>query len=128
MKGQFSRASRRIPERVIIEARGWGWEISTLNSAMAATTFPRPEFRSIRLYAFLRGESPEGIVESFPALNLEQAYGAIAFYLAHQQTVDAHLQKGRADFERMREEARRKHPALYAKLEAARRTMPSSRA
>jgi len=80
------------------------------------------------VYAFLRGESPEGIVESFPALSLEQAYGAIAFYLAHQQTVDAYLQKGRADFERMREEARREHPALYAKLEAARRSMPSSRA
>ncbi len=79
------------------------------------------------VYAFLRGESPEGIVESFPALSLEQAYGAIAFYLAHQQTIDAYLQKGRADFERMREESRRKYPALYAKLEAARRSMPSSR-
>jgi hypothetical protein len=28
----------------------------------------------------------------------------------------------------MREEARRKHPALYARLEAARRSMPSPRA
>jgi uncharacterized protein (DUF433 family) len=37
------------------------------------------------VYAFLRGESPEGIVESFPALRLEQAYGAIAFYLAHRK-------------------------------------------
>ena len=80
------------------------------------------------VHAFLRGESPEGIVESFPALSLEQAYGGVAFYLAHQHTVNAYLQEGRADFERMREEARRKHPALYAKLEAARRSMPSSRA
>ena len=62
-----------------------------------------------------------------PALSLEQAYGAIAFYLAHQQMVDAYLQKGREDFERMREESRRKHPTLYVKLEAARRSMPSSR-
>jgi uncharacterized protein (DUF433 family) len=75
------------------------------------------------VYAFLRGESPEGIVESFPALRLEQAYGAIAFCLAHQQMVDVYLQKGRADFEQMREEARRKHPSLYAKLEAARRSI-----
>jgi uncharacterized protein (DUF433 family) len=29
------------------------------------------------VYAFLRGESPDGIVESFPALSLEQVYGAI---------------------------------------------------
>src|SRR5271169_2358906 len=80
------------------------------------------------VYAFLRGESPEGIVESFPSLSLEQAYGAVAYYLAHQVTLDAYLQKGRAEFERMREESRRKHPALYAKLEAARRSMQSSRA
>jgi uncharacterized protein (DUF433 family) len=80
------------------------------------------------VYAFLRGESPEGIVESFPALSLEQAYGAVAFYLAHQQTIDAYLQKGREDFERMREESRRKHPALYARLQAARRSLQSSRA
>jgi uncharacterized protein (DUF433 family) len=80
------------------------------------------------VYAFLRGESPEGIVESFPVLGLEQAYGAIAFYLAHQETIDAYLQEGRAEFERMREEARRKHPALYAKLKAARRSLAAPRA
>jgi len=79
------------------------------------------------VYAFLRGESPEGIIESFPALSLEQAYGAVTFYLAHQETVDAYLQKGRADLAQMRDESRRKYPALYAKLEAARRSMPSSR-
>jgi uncharacterized protein (DUF433 family) len=78
------------------------------------------------VYAFLRGESPEGIVESFPSLSLEQAYGAVAYYLAHQQSIDAYLQKGRADFERMRDESRRKNPALYARLEAARRSMQSS--
>lgn len=96
---------------------------------MAATTFPAPASRSIPLCTPSCAVSPlEGIVESFPALSLEQAYGAIAFYLAHQPTIDAYLQKGRADFERMREEARRKHPALYAKLEAARRSMPGARA
>jgi uncharacterized protein (DUF433 family) len=70
-------------------------------------------------YAFLRGESPEGIAESFPALALEQVFRAIAFYLANRDTIDAYLQAGRAEFARMRDEARRKHPALYAKLEAA---------
>ena len=79
------------------------------------------------VYAFLRGESPEGIVESFPSLRLEQVYGAIAYYLANQGTIDAYLEKGQAEFERMREESRRKHPALYAKLEAARRSMPGRR-
>jgi uncharacterized protein (DUF433 family) len=72
------------------------------------------------VYAFLRGESPEGIAESFTALSLEQVFGAVAFYLANRESIDAYLRGGRAEFARMRDEARRKHPALYSKLEAAR--------
>lgn len=37
------------------------------------------------VYAFLRGESPEGIVDSFPVLQLEQIFGALAFYMANRQ-------------------------------------------
>jgi uncharacterized protein (DUF433 family) len=72
------------------------------------------------VYAFLRGESPDGIAESFPALSLEQVYGALAFYLGHRDIIDAYLRAGKADFARLREQARRDHPALYAKIEAAR--------
>jgi uncharacterized protein (DUF433 family) len=36
------------------------------------------------VYAFLNGVSPESIQDSFPVLTLEQVYGAIAYYLAHQ--------------------------------------------
>jgi uncharacterized protein (DUF433 family) len=80
------------------------------------------------VYAFLRGESPDDIAESFPAISLEQVFGAIAFYLANRESIDAYLRDGRADFARMRDEARRKHPALYSKLEAARHgaTTPSA--
>ena len=77
------------------------------------------------VYAFLRGESPEGIAESFPAVSLEQVFGAIAFYLANRDTIDTYLREERAEFARLREESRRKHPALYAKLEAARHVMPN---
>lgn len=79
------------------------------------------------VYAFLRGESPEGIAESFPALSLEQVYGAVAFYLANQRAIDAYLQEGKAEFSRLREEARRKHPLLYAKLDVARKSTPGPR-
>ena len=80
------------------------------------------------VYAFLRGESPEGIVESFPALSLEQVFGTVAFYLANRESIDAYLRDGRVEFARMRDEARRKHPALYSKLEATRHGAPSSSA
>jgi len=77
------------------------------------------------VYAFQRGESPEGIVDSFPALTLEQVFGAVAFYLANRESIDAYLRDGRTEFARMRDEARRRHPALYSKLEAARHGAPS---
>ncbi|HTX76752.1 MAG TPA: DUF433 domain-containing protein [Terracidiphilus sp.] len=37
---------------------------------------------------FREGESPEAIRSDFPTLTLEQVYGAIAFYLGHQDEVD----------------------------------------
>jgi uncharacterized protein (DUF433 family) len=77
------------------------------------------------VYAFLRGESPEVIADSFPALSLGQVFGAVAFYLANRESIDVYLQDGRTEFARMRDEARRKHPALYAKLESARHEAPS---
>src|ERR1035441_8495769 len=73
------------------------------------------------VYAFLRGESPEGIAESFPALGLEQIFGALAFYMANREIVDRYLSEGRRSGEAMRQQAQGDHPALYAKLAAARR-------
>jgi uncharacterized protein (DUF433 family) len=37
------------------------------------------------VYAFLRGESPERIADSFPALSVEQGYGAVAVYLSDRR-------------------------------------------
>ena len=77
------------------------------------------------VYAYLRGESPEGITESFLGLSPEQVFGALAFYHANRAVIDRHLEQERAEFNRAREEARRRRPALYAKLEAARDGAPS---
>jgi hypothetical protein len=60
--------------------------------------------------AFLRGESPEGIAESFPALELEQIFGALTFYMANRELVDRYLKDGGREFEAMRQEARRNNP------------------
>jgi hypothetical protein len=65
------------------------------------------------------------IVESFPAVSLERVFGAVAFYLANRESIDAYLRDGRAEFARVREEARRNYPALYSKLEAARNVAPN---
>ena len=65
-------------------------------------------------YAYLRGESPEGIAESFPALTLEQIFGALTFYLANRKLVDNYLSEGRRELETLREEARRNCPCMQS--------------
>ena len=73
------------------------------------------------VYAFRDGQTPEGIVRSFPLLSLEQAYGAIAYYLANREQVDAYLEQGEADYEAFRKKTREADPELYQRLAAARK-------
>lgn len=78
------------------------------------------------VYAFLEGQTAEGIAQAFPVLTLEQVYGAIAYYLAHQEAVDEHLAQGRRDFEEKRRAAREADPTFYQKLAAARQREPAA--
>lgn len=44
------------------------------------------------VYPFKNGASPESILRSFPQIgDLERVYGAITFYLANKQSVEAYL-------------------------------------
>jgi uncharacterized protein (DUF433 family) len=72
------------------------------------------------IYAFLNGLSPESIVDSFPVLTLEQVYGAIAYYLAHQSKVDTYLRQGEADFAALSQRLREQNFLLHQKLAAFR--------
>lgn len=71
-------------------------------------------------YAFLRGSSPESIAQSFPVLTLEEVYGGIAFYLAHQAEVDALLQQTEAEFSALEKASREANSPLHKKLREAR--------
>jgi uncharacterized protein (DUF433 family) len=71
------------------------------------------------VYAFRSGASPADIVQSFPLLQLEQVYGAIAFYLANRPAIDAYLAAEELAFDAMPQPLRVDDPALYAKLMAA---------
>lgn len=79
------------------------------------------------VYAFLGGQSPESIVDSFPTLSLEQVYGAITFYLSNRDEIDAYLKQGEEEFEALRSASREANPQLYKKLEEARQQSPRSR-
>ena len=43
------------------------------------------------IHAFQRGETPEGIVQSYSTLSLPDVYAVVSYYLANPGTIDAYL-------------------------------------
>jgi uncharacterized protein (DUF433 family) len=72
------------------------------------------------IYLFREGMSAESIVESYPALSLEQVHGALAFYLGNQKEIDAYLADGQRAAQSQHEQSRRTNAELIAKLQRAR--------
>jgi len=72
------------------------------------------------IYAFRRGAAPETIRRSFPVLTLEDVYGALTFYLAHEQEIDDYLKRSESELEvqaqQRREQFRSEKPELYERL------------
>jgi uncharacterized protein (DUF433 family) len=65
------------------------------------------------VHPFKNGVSPESIFRSFPMIgSLEKVYGAITFYLAHKDVVEAYLR----DQERLSRELATKQPPLPESL------------
>ena len=65
------------------------------------------------VHPFKNGASPEGILRSFPLIgSLEKVYGALTFYLANRDAVEAYL----CDQERLSEELAAKQPPLPESL------------
>ena len=77
------------------------------------------------VYSFRAGDSPETIRQNFSSLTLEQVYGAITFYLAHEQEVDANIREGEAEIGRTVPPLSESRPELYARLERARHEVAS---
>ena len=68
------------------------------------------------VHEYKNGGPVESIRQSFPTLTLEQIHGALAFYLANQQEVEASIQNN----ERLWEEFRARH-ASHSALSPARK-------
>jgi len=73
------------------------------------------------VFAFLRGASPESIQRSFPTIELETVYGAVAYYLANQEEIDKYLAQGDAEFAALEHNSRTTHGAWYSRLQQARK-------
>jgi hypothetical protein len=77
--------------------------------------------------AFREGHSPETICQEYPALTLEEAYGAIAYYLAHEQEVDAYLARQQQRWAEIREQVEARPSPVVERLRSLRKTrLPES--
>ena len=72
------------------------------------------------VYLFREGMSPESMVESYPALTLEQVHGALAFYLGNQNEIDTYLADGQRAAQSQHQQSRQTNAELIAKLQRAR--------
>ena len=68
------------------------------------------------VYLFREGMSAESMVDSYPALTLEQVHGALAFYLANQNEIDAYLIEGHRAAESQHKQSKRSNAELITKL------------
>lgn len=72
------------------------------------------------VYLFREGMSAESMVESYPALTLEQVLGALAFYLGNQKEIDRYLAEGQRAAQEQHDRSRQTNAELIAKLQRAR--------
>jgi len=64
--------------------------------------------------AFLRGDSPEQIADSFDTLSLADIYGVLAYYLKHRDEVDAYLVRLTADAAAVQREIETQRPDMFS--------------
>ena len=73
------------------------------------------------MYAFLEGHSAETIQEQYPVLNLEEIYGAIAFYLANREEVQQYLQRQEQLWEQLRQQSEQTPSPVVERIRALRK-------
>jgi uncharacterized protein (DUF433 family) len=70
---------------------------------------------------FHQGHSPETIRQQYPVLTLEEVYGSIAYYLSHNQEIDAYLKRQEAVWEQSRRVSEQQPSPVVERLRALRK-------
>ena len=68
--------------------------------------------------SFQQGHSPETIQQQYPALNLEEVYGAIAWYLANAEEVVRYLERQATVWDEERARAAKSSNPVLQRLRA----------
>ncbi len=53
------------------------------------------------IHAYYAGETPEGIVESYPALSAADVYAVIGYYLANREEIDTYVHQRDAQVDQL---------------------------
>jgi uncharacterized protein (DUF433 family) len=64
------------------------------------------------IHAFQQSETPEGIVQAFPSLKLDEVYAVITYYLQNRAELDAYVQQVEAEGQRIREKIETSQPDM----------------
>ena len=80
------------------------------------------------VYEYRDGAAPETIRQDFPTLSLEQIHGSIAFYLGHQEEVEAHLRDLEEKWDDLEDAAKPASPELQHRIEEALRRLLAKQA
>jgi len=76
--------------------------------------------------AFQQGHSAETIQEQYPALTLEEVYGAISYYLGHRQAVGTYLRNQNSLWEQWKSRSEQQSSAVLRRLRAIKRSEPAA--
>lgn len=68
------------------------------------------------IHSFWEGATPEEICQDFSSLSLTRVYEAIAYYLGNRGKVDAYLQEGQREAEKLQQELEIRHSDFLAAL------------
>ena len=70
------------------------------------------------VYAFQQGHAPETIQDQYPALSLEEVYGAIAFYLSNRGEVEDYLSQQEQRWDEFRRKSEENPSPVMERLRA----------
>ena len=74
------------------------------------------------ILAFQQGETPEGIVDSYPSLQLADVYAIVTYYLTHRSQINAYMRQADTQAEQIQREIEADYSpevlALRARLRA----------
>ena len=95
-------------------------EIGTLIVRTPGTCGGRPRIAETRITVeniaidFNAGLTPEQIIDEKPHLTLAQIYGALAYYFANKDQIDADIAAENAEWERLEAESKKSaNPSLF---------------